>query len=80
MGTYGPRRGELGAVGGVSAIGLKNPPDLATPVLDNMAAVAGGMTRGNCDDPWDGERGSLGAVTAGDDDVPFERGDLKTGT
>jgi hypothetical protein len=35
--TYGPIRGEAGAVGGVSEIGRKNPSDLAMPVRERIA-------------------------------------------
>src|SRR5277367_2813477 len=39
-GTYGPRRGDAGAVGGVSTMGRKNGSDFATPVLERMACTA----------------------------------------
>jgi len=35
--TYGPSLGEAGAVGGVSAMGRRNPSDLASPVRDKIA-------------------------------------------
>ena len=77
-GTYGLRRGEVGAVGGVSEIGLRSPSDLATLVRDSMAAVPGGRRVGMCEDPWDGER--VSRIVGAAEEVPFERGDLMTGT
>ena len=34
---YGKRRGEAGAVGGVSAMVRNKPSDLSTPALERMA-------------------------------------------
>jgi len=39
-GNYGPRRGDAGAVGGVSTMGRKNASDSATPALERMACTA----------------------------------------
>jgi hypothetical protein len=61
-------------------MGLSNPPDFATLVRDNMAAAAGAMAGGNCEDPEDGERVSRVIVRTGEEEVPFESGDLWTGT
>lgn len=62
--TYGPSLGEAGAVGGVSAMGRRNPSDLATPVRDKMARTAWAW-------PDEVGRGSFEEV-----EVPFARGDL----
>jgi len=35
--AYGPRRGEAGALGGVSFIVRSRPEDFATPVLERRA-------------------------------------------
>ena len=58
-------------------MGLRNPSDLATLVLDKMAAVAGGRMGGNCEVPWDDDRVSRDTIAG--EEVPFDRGDLTTG-
>jgi len=39
-GTYGPIRGDVGAVGGVSAMGRRKPSDLTAAVLERIARTA----------------------------------------
>lgn len=64
------RRGDAGAVGGVSAMVRRKPSDFATPVLDRMACTASEFT----DDFWGGV---LFAETT--EDAPLSRGALAVG-
>jgi hypothetical protein len=52
VGSYGPRRGEAGAVGGVSAIGRRKPSDLATAVLERMARTTSACPEELGRDSW----------------------------